>query len=708
MAYVFIIILFIYTLSLRERVKRLEEKSGPKPVEQPLMYPEMVVQAQSFAPQNMQQGIPAGELLTPIPAPSAAIHVPSPIIQPQGDNAFIHFFKEDFLVKLGALLLLFAFGWGVSYAFTNNWISPAGRILLGLGAGVGILAFGTFWMRKNFHQAAIFLVLGLSVFNLTIFAARFIYDFFNPPFALGLMFMAVVYVAYLSVARSSHNLALACLIFAGISPLFTAGEPSTVGLFSYLLIFVLGVIWVVSLRMWHALTLAALLVVSFYSIPYWVGEVKGLELFMGLVFAHMFGIIFFLFNGLNIVRGVTKVLQAHIYTALGTGFFLIAWVLIVADGLAESIPLLLWTAVYLLAAIYFLTAKENFTAFYLHGAVGLLLGAVATATIFDGHALTLAYTLETGLVVLLAQLITKNAAISKKLCLLFVGPIVLSLGSLFSNSWNTSIIHKDFFVLLTLVIVLGVVGIALRSLERDGGLAELKQTANALLAGAVLYGMVLVLRSVGVYYDEDIITMILIVESGALVFFAHSIYSSRILTTRFSYILGFSWLLTFPSITSSLWDTGVFHASFSIVVLFVGVATLVGMFLRLLNQFEPHHEVFVAMGMAFSGAAINGLILIWLSLHSAIPSDDVATTASLVIFTILGLSSFVYGRVLQLVHFKYAGGILLTFVVGHLLLVEVWDMPLLERFVTFFMVGVLLISTAFYGRKKNHTSELTQ
>jgi hypothetical protein len=330
----------------------------------------------------------------------------------------------------------------------------------------------------------------------------------------------------------------------------------------------------------------------------------------------------------------------------------------------------------------------------------LLLGAVATATIFEGNALTIAYTLETGLVVLLSQFITRNAKVTRELTLLFMIPTLLSLRSLFSQAWDTSILHKDFFVILTLVLVLGVVGLALRSLEREAGLVELKNSANALLAGSVLYVMVLVLRCVGVYYDGAIITMILIVESAALVFSAQAVYANRLLTTRLSYILGFSWLLTFPSITSSLWDNGVLHTDFAIIALFIGVAVLVGMFLRLLNQSEPHHEIFVAMSTLFGGAAINSLILIWLSLHAAIPSDDAATTISLVIFTILGLSTFVYGRAQQHVHYKYAGGLLLAFVVGRLLLIDVWDMPLLERFITFFMVGVLLISTAFYGRKK--------
>jgi hypothetical protein len=45
------------------------------------------------------------------------------------------------------------------------------------------------------------------------------------------------------------------------------------------------------------------------------------------------------------------------------------------------------------------------------------------------------------------------------------------------------------------------------------------------------------------------------------------------------------------------------------------------------------------------------------------------------------------------------GGVLIGVVVGRLLLVEVWDMALAGRIVTFFIIGTLLMSTAFIGRR---------
>jgi hypothetical protein len=41
-------------------------------------------------------------------------------------NRFFEWIKEDWLMKLGALLLLIGFGWLASYAFLHNWIGPHG------------------------------------------------------------------------------------------------------------------------------------------------------------------------------------------------------------------------------------------------------------------------------------------------------------------------------------------------------------------------------------------------------------------------------------------------------------------------------------------------------------------------------------------------------------------------------------------------------
>ena len=49
----------------------------------------------------------------------------------------------------------------------------------------------------------------------------------------------------------------------------------------------------------------------------------------------------------------------------------------------------------------------------------------------------------------------------------------------------------------------------------------------------------------------------------------------------------------------------------------------------------------------------------------------------------------------------------LVLVVGRLLLVEVWGMELLFRFITFFIIGLLLVAVAWYGKNSEHRKAIT-
>jgi uncharacterized membrane protein len=88
-------------------------------------------------------------------------------------------------------------------------------------------------------------------------------------------------------------------------------------------------------------------------------------------------------------------------------------------------------------------------------------------------------------------------------------------------------------------------------------------------------------------------------------------------------------------------------------------------------------------------------------------SDDVATTVSLIVYTVLGLSFLVLGRINESKSWQLCGGVLLGAVVLRLLLIDVWQMDLVGRIITFFVVGTLLISTAFIKKVKKGT-DITQ
>lgn len=561
MEYIIIIILTIYTLNLGHRLSKLEKQQKNSTV--PVTIP-----------------VPVAPTFTP--APIQAVENANPAPNSRFEDRLVNFIKEDFLVKVGSLLLLLAFGWGVSYAFANNWIGPIGRIGLGLAAGGLLMGFGAFWLRKNFHQASIFLVLGLATFNLTLFAARFIYDFFSPVSALILMFLATAVVASLSVQYKSQALALTCLIIAGIAPLLTAGEPSVIGLFGYLLVFTLGVMWIVAVRpMWSALTFAALIVVSLYSVPFWLSNTLiEADRLAAVISANIFALLFFTFSIFSMLKQAVDIQKEHLYIGLGNTLFLISWILLASEGLREQLLLVTWAIITLFISFAFLYLKRQTTVFYLFGSIALVFTAIATAQIFEGDAMKIIFILETAMVVVLSQLIVPNMKVTRGLCYLFIGPAAIALESLTSSAWLENVLHSDFVI----------------------------------------------------------------------------------------------------------------------VTLFILTIASVGIFLRVQNKQSPVLETTYAYrALIYTGGAYL-LALIWLSVHAAVKADAIATTIVLVTFTLIGLGLYIFGRSQNIKHYQYSGGAVLVIVIAQLLIVEVWNMQLLERFATFFMIGVLLISTAFYGR----------
>ena len=73
---------------------------------------------------------------------------------------------------------------------------------------------------------------------------------------------------------------------------------------------------------------------------------------------------------------------------------------------------------------------------------------------------------------------------------------------------------------------------------------------------------------------------------------------------------------------------------------------------------------------------------------------------SLAIYTVIGIICYLCGLARGMNILRLYGGTLIGFVVIRLLLVDVWIMDIAGRTATFFLIGALLISTAFLGHKK--------
>jgi len=569
MTFLIIIVLVGVIFWLHRRVSNLEEQM-------------QAGVSQQRSTQTKVSSIPAA-------VPVQQTHEPqAPIVEDQGPTAmdkFVEWAKEDWLLKLGALLLLIGFGWLVSFAFANNWIGPAGRIALGLIGGVLILLLGWWRVKKYVYQGSTFLVLGSSVILLTTFAARELYDFFTPLVALGIMFLSVAFVALASVKYRHLPLAIASLVVAGITPLLTNfSSGDVVSLFLYLLVVTIGTIWIVGITGWRILTAAALTLVALYSLPH-LSSVGSANQDILLLFSFVFTAIFFVTSILGILKLKKNEIIPDLITAGGTGLFLLVWIMVAAPDEWKSLIMVAWMLVFGVGGFIAFRLTQRFEPFYIYLGVSIAMLAAATSVELNGATLVIAYAVESGIISLVTYAVLKNLRTAQALSLLMVGPIFLSFQSLTSRAWNTSVFNKDFFVLLVLAIILFGLG----------------------LFFWWMHGRIKVVQK-----DE---------------------------------------------------------MHFNVVLLIVG--------------------------------SIYVYALLWLSLHATSLSNDIATMVSLIIYTIIGLAIYFYGRVQEKKVMQIYGAVLLTVVVGRLVVIDVWGMALSGRIITFFVVGALLTTTAFFGRKKH-------
>jgi len=92
--------------------------------------------------------------------------------------------------------------------------------------------------------------------------------------------------------------------------------------------------------------------------------------------------------------------------------------------------------------------------------------------------------------------------------------------------------------------------------------------------------------------------------------------------------------------------------------------------------------------------------LIWRSLESIIVSDSTAHGTALVIYTVAALTLFFTGLSRQSKTLRFMGLGILIAVILRLVFVEVWEMVLVARTITFVVIGILLITTAFFQKKQ--------
>ncbi|NCN25512.1 hypothetical protein COT94_02410 [Candidatus Falkowbacteria bacterium CG10_big_fil_rev_8_21_14_0_10_37_14] len=497
-------------------------------------------------------------------------------------ESFANWFKDDWLMKLGALFLLIGFGWLVTYAFLNNWIGPMGRILVGMLCGTIFLLLGWFRIKSFVNQGGVLLILGSSTILVTIYAARELYGFFNPTFALLIMLLSVTFVALAGIQNNNRMIGFMSLIMAAIVPMLTGStEVNYFSLYSYLLVVVLGSLWVAAVTGWREAILGSLFMTILYGLSV-IGNVNDSNAIV-ILFVYLFAALFLFSSLLAILKGGGEMEPMDMAIAGVNSMYLLVWILNEAPEDWKSLILVAWLLIFVVSAFIIFRKTNKPAPVYLYSAAALVFLGSATAVEVKADVLPLAYSLEVLAMTFLVNHFFKKLRSTASVAVLMIIPMVLSVKNLIGYS-DVGGLGADFWVLLLVSACLLVMGWFFRQLFKQS--------------------------------DKD----------------------------------------------SESWKTAS-SASFIVASLYVYWLIWFG---------------FTSLWSGFGGVMI-----------------------SLLIYTVVGITTYFYGNSRESKVLKTYGLGLLIWVIARMLLVDVWRMDIAGRIVTFFSVGFLLLGTALLNFKRN-------
>lgn len=250
----------LQNIFLRRRVEALERERAQAGVTASPMQPPAPTAA-TTAPSAVTSI--EGTTTTPIAPPKSEEMPPMPPAAwaPAGTAA------RDLATNLGpkimagvaAMFVVAALGFFVKYAWENNWVGPAGRVLGSAFFSLVLMALGTLSLRREYRPLGQALIAaGLSGLYVVSYAAFDVYGLVPRTVSFILMVAVTLAAVALAVRLDARLLAALAWVGAYLAPiLVSTGEDRAETLFAYLVLVALGAVAVARRKSWpETLTLA--------------------------------------------------------------------------------------------------------------------------------------------------------------------------------------------------------------------------------------------------------------------------------------------------------------------------------------------------------------------------------------------------------------------------------------------------------------------
>lgn len=447
---------------LTNRVYRIERKLGMEPgVDATAAGP-----AQPAPPKAVTSNVVSQKPVSAIPPYP---YIPPPIqrtLKAKADADLESRIGSHWLNRIGIAAVLIGISYFLKFAFDNNWIGPAGRVTIGLLAGVAVVVWSERFRAKGYQAFSYSLkAVGIGALYLSLWAAFQIYNLIPSGVAFVLMLVVTSATAAMAWAQDAQLLAAFALTGGFATPvLLSTGQNREMALFSYVALLDLGTLFLVVFKPWRRLLIMSyagtlLLYVGWYSSFYTRNQLD-----LTLTFATLFFAIFAIAPLVTLQPDGEAALLASVPAFLAfvnaVVYFLQAYAMI--QDVDQSY--MAWFAL-ALAAVYIFLSRQVQTRkitpgatqllHYLHLAVALGFITVAIPIRLNAHWITIGWFVEAGVLLWVGSRIASELLNVFALAALALGVARLLV---IDNFWTTQLIFNMRMATYTVAVaVLGAV-----------------------------------------------------------------------------------------------------------------------------------------------------------------------------------------------------------------------------------------------------------
>jgi uncharacterized membrane protein len=201
---------------------------------------------------------------------------------------------SQLLNRIGIAAVLVGVSYFLKFAFDNNWIGPAGRVAIGLIAGIAMVVWSERFRSKGYRAFSYSLkAVGIGALYLSLWAAFQVYALIPSGVAFVAMLAVTAATGVLAITQDAEILAAFALIGGLLTPvLLSTGQNREFELFAYVALLDLATLVLVVFKPWQRLLVLSFIGTLALYVGWYSSYYNDLALRLTVGFATLFFAIF--------------------------------------------------------------------------------------------------------------------------------------------------------------------------------------------------------------------------------------------------------------------------------------------------------------------------------------------------------------------------------------------------------------------------------